>query len=949
MRAQMKTTSTPFGTAKLARAILTGFLAATMSVVGLSSASATPTIERVSPSAGPIGGGTTITIIGTGFAEDVMPALVNIGGYPATAVEMVSDTEITAVTPVGTVGLTDIQVVINNGAAVGAFVFNYYAIAPGTVVGSTKVDYEVPVGSSLKFVTDPDPINSLAVGASASALLSYTPNDDITGVADGEHIGIYEVDATTFDVISFFDIQLSSDDIKASTEPTLSLASPANNVIGFAVDGNIVLTFSEPISKGTSGFIRIRKFVGDTDAEAFNFSSTKVTIAGSELTINPTDSLDYSTQYYVLIDAGAIKDSGGTQPFMGIADSTILKFTTAADTTAPVISGSATVAVTAPSTTVATYTADDAVTTWTLSGNDAALFDISTGGVVTFKAASAAGTYAITVEATNAEALTETKPATVTVTAEADTTAPTLVSSSPADNATSVALGAPIVLTFSENIALGTGLITLKLSSNDNTIEEFDVASEVVSAGVAGNVLTLTPTVAWLNSIEYYVLIAGTAITDLAGIPNTYAGISDKTVLSFTSIAPGPIASAGGFDQNVVGTTGTALGLNQTIITLTNATFKAISTSDELSSWVTNAPAGISIKAVVPVLLAGTSVILNFTGIPTAAVSAAMIITIPADALLSGVSLTVTANANLKFTISEPVPTDVTAPVLSAGSATSVAATTATLNFTSGEAGTYYYLVYAAATAAPTEAEVKAQGTALKKGSAAATAAAQTISLTGLTASTAYKAYVIVEDSLLNQSNLLSITLTTIASAPAPAEPTIDFAAIAAAQAAAKVAADKAAADKLLADKAAADAKAVADKLAADKLIADAKAASEALAAAAVKAAEEKLAQDKAVAAEQATVVAVRAAAAKAAANTVKLVSSSTKTKISLDLADVYYGLIAYVQVVTKTKTGTRTTTLDYFVVDREDGKASISVKKLLKGQKLQVRIGKKIVFNKTI
>jgi hypothetical protein len=361
-------------------------------------------------------------------------------------------------------------------------------------------------------------------------------------------------------------------------------------------------------------------------------------------------------------------------------------------------------------------------------------------------------------------------------------------------------------------------------------------------------------------------------------------------------------------------------------------------------SWFTSVDGVTGGTAPTGITIAGSNVATNASTLTvtvgTGAVAGSYFFKTTIDGVVSAVKT---------LTVDAAAPVDGTAPVLSAGSATSIATTTATLNFTSGEVGIYFYLVYAAATAAPTAAEVKAQGTALKNGSAAATAAAQTISLTGLAESTAYKAYIIVEDSSLNQSNLLTITLTTIASTPPPAEPTIDYAAIAAAQTAAKAAADKAAADKLLADKAAADAKAAADKLAADKLIADAKAAAEALAAAVVKAAEEKLAQDKAVAAEQAAVAAVRAAAAKAAANTVQLVSSATRTRISLDLADVYYGRIAYVQVVTKTKTGTRTTTLDFFVVDREDGKANISIKKLLKGQKLQVRIGKTLVFNKTI
>ena len=202
----------------------------------------------------------------------------------------------------------------------------------------------------------------------------------------------------------------------------------------------------------------------------------------------------------------------------------------------------------------------------------------------------------------------------------------------------------------------------------------------------------------------------------------------------------------------------------------------------------------------------------------------------------------------------------------------------------------------------------------------------------------------IVKDSSDNLSLVSTITLTTTAGSQVvtTAVDTVDYAAIAAAQAAAKAAADKAAADKLAADKAAADKliadKAVADKAAAEKAIADAKEAAEAMAladaqeAAALQAAAEKIAAEK-----------------KAASNTVKVSSSSKSTTIKLDLADKYWGRIAYVQIVNKTKSGSKTTTLDYFAIDQQDGTATITLKKLMKGQTLQVRVGKTILFSKTL
>ncbi|GHU15344.1 hypothetical protein FACS1894163_01730 [Spirochaetia bacterium] len=104
---------------------------------------------------------------------------------------------------------------------------------------------------------------------------------------------------------------------------------------------------------------------------------------------------------------------------------------------------------------------------------------------------------------------------------------------------------------------------------------------------------------------------------------------------------------------------------------------------------------------------------------------------------------------------------DTTAPELSAGSVSNLdtsAGTTAALNFTSNEAGTYYYVVLASGASAPNATTVKAQGTAVAKGTAAATAGINTIVVTGLTPGSTYKAYIVVEDAALNPSTLLTIT-----------------------------------------------------------------------------------------------------------------------------------------------------------------------------------------------
>ena len=126
----------------------------------------------------------------------------------------------------------------------------------------------------------------------------------------------------------------------------------------------------------------------------------------------------------------------------------------------------------------------------------------------------------------------------------------------------------------------------------------------------------------------------------------------------------------------------------------------------------------------------------------------------------SDTTVTVTCNSH-SDTQAITVNTDTTAPTLSGTSASGITATGATLNFTSDEAGTYYYLVYAAADSSPSAVTIKAQGAAVVKGTGAAVTAANTASVTGLSASTAYKAYVIVEDAAGNPSAVATIDITT--------------------------------------------------------------------------------------------------------------------------------------------------------------------------------------------
>ena len=109
-----------------------------------------------------------------------------------------------------------------------------------------------------------------------------------------------------------------------------------------------------------------------------------------------------------------------------------------------------------------------------------------------------------------------------------DVNAPSLISSVPSDNATSVKLDKNIILTFNESVVAGSGDIKL-FDGNGRLVEAFTVSSSIIS----GATVTLDPATDLKPENSYYIKIPSTAFTDVAG--NNYEGISNKTLLDFTT------------------------------------------------------------------------------------------------------------------------------------------------------------------------------------------------------------------------------------------------------------------------------------------------------------------------------------------------------------------------------------------------------------------------------
>ncbi len=175
----------------------------------------------------------------------------------------------------------------------------------GMVSFQTTVDKSATAGV---YVSATDPYLEQANRSSGSPLFT----------ADGYLVGVRASTEWWADIgflYSFITSELSSNDslIAASEDtipPALSSASPADESMGVAIDANLILAFSEAITRGT-GTLVLKNSSGAI-IESFNIAtSPRVTISGSTLTVNPTSDLAYSTGYLLEISSGAIKDVSG--------------------------------------------------------------------------------------------------------------------------------------------------------------------------------------------------------------------------------------------------------------------------------------------------------------------------------------------------------------------------------------------------------------------------------------------------------------------------------------------------------------------------------------------------------------------------------------------------------------------------------------------------------------
>ena len=356
-------------------------------------------------------------------------------------------------------------------------------------------------------------------------------------------VEIHQFTVTSTDIS--FDLELKGNgDV---TAPAVSSFTPADNAINVSAAANLVLTFNEPVQKGT-GNILIKE--GGIITQTVAVTSATVTIAGNIVTINPADFTN-NAAVNIEIAAGVFKDLANNN-YAGITNATTWNFDVLfTDVTPPTVAiysplDNAT-NVAASSNLVLTFDEpvqkgtgnilikEAGVITQTIDVNSVSV--VVAGNIVTIDPADFGNAAAVNIEIAagafkdlannNYAGIANATTWNFTI-VPADITPPTVTVYSPLDNATNVAVISNLVLTFDEAVQKGTGNILVKQSGV--TTQTIDVTSALVT--VAGNIVTINPSdFGYTGAVN--IEIAAGAFKDLAN--NNYAGITNATTWNFTT------------------------------------------------------------------------------------------------------------------------------------------------------------------------------------------------------------------------------------------------------------------------------------------------------------------------------------------------------------------------------------------------------------------------------
>jgi Domain of unknown function (DUF4082)/IPT/TIG domain len=164
---------------------------------GSGSASATaPTLSSISPTLGPVSGGTMVTLTGSNFADG---ATVSFGSAGASSVTFISATELEAVSPPGSAG--NASVVVTNPGGQSASLANAFIYSSGPTVTSVSPNSGSASGGTTVTITGSgfESGAMVAFGVTAATSVTVLSSTEIQAVTPTEPAGSESVTVTNPD------------------------------------------------------------------------------------------------------------------------------------------------------------------------------------------------------------------------------------------------------------------------------------------------------------------------------------------------------------------------------------------------------------------------------------------------------------------------------------------------------------------------------------------------------------------------------------------------------------------------------------------------------------------------------------------------------------------------------------------------------------------------------
>jgi len=336
--------------------------------------------------------------------------------------------------------------------------------------------------------------------------------------------------------------------------PTIDSMVPADNAQDIAKPTELSVHFNKKVKKvnGDAG-VFVKVISNNTPVSSVQIKDTILDESGQNLRIVLNNALADGTAYYVLIDPNSFQDEDGNY-FAGITDALFWNFSTkdvvglnvssVSPKTSATINDKLTITFNKPvypgsgsivlkKTTDPSYRKAIQATHPDVSGGGTAVITINPGVLaaetqyyVEIEPGAFKDAFGTNYGGSTGSAFWNFKTTTT------DQTKPTVISYTPADDATNVRVDEDLLIRFSEPIKLvsKSKVILYRANSTSGT-----AVSSTASVDATDNkVLRIKPSSNLLNDTPYYVLIDATAITDNVG--NPYDGIGNPNSWNFRTM-----------------------------------------------------------------------------------------------------------------------------------------------------------------------------------------------------------------------------------------------------------------------------------------------------------------------------------------------------------------------------------------------------------------------------